>query len=154
MKSIMIYSGATLVIPLLLFGCSDPTSTTVAQLSTQIKLVPWDSVEEWSTGPYDVDSFRISVDLLHLWIHSSPSINSSFTLVTHTGFAETSPVQSDALLSFTPGGDPSVTRSFLLLFDLTPLRRSWQRAYRRQSGEIWINLRFGAPNRVTIPYTF
>jgi hypothetical protein len=73
-------------------------------------------------------------------------------------FRESNPVQAGALVSHNAHGD--MCRALVretLTFDLTPLKQTWQQAYRRTSGSILLGVghrSYEGPESTRLLYTF
>ena len=94
--------------------------------------------DQWGTDPYQLSAARIAGDTLTITVsYGGGCAEHQFTLLTSNVFLESDPVQLGVSLAHEANGD--LCRAWLtevLDFDLTPIKRLYQDAYREDSGPI------------------
>ena len=148
---------ATFFLFLALVGCTDLGQTPEWQQTQDIVLANPTSfrIDDWPRGDYIIESSTLHGDLLKLKISVSGSEPKSIQLVAWNYFLESSPVQAEAILSFTPRPSMNTRTTCDVTFDLSPLKREWQRMYRRSSGVMMFGIRYRElPPRLAVRYTF
>jgi hypothetical protein len=97
---------------------------------------------EWPRDPFAPEDASIKKDVLSLKLsHGGGCAHHTFQLVASGAFLESGPAQADILLAHSGNNDLCeglVTRE--LLFDLTPLKIAYQRAYQVTSGVLLLRL--------------
>ena len=151
-------------------GCTAPEGTTGAGVlplvdSTALtpprpREVPVPKVllhEAWEpdarlTGAHEILDARIDGHRMWLRVRAHTADSASFSLIVSPSFAESSPVQTGAVLAH-PTDQTTRPTVHLLQFDLMPLREAYRRAYRTTAGRaILIHIDRGSRRRRTLRY--
>lgn len=101
--------------------------------------------------PFDLEDVQIQGDVLKVKLsHGGGAAPHDFAMSRSGGFFETMPVQVDLKLSHDGHGDRAEAYVIEnLSFDLAPLKKEYQAAYRQEHGTIALNL-----GGKSVQYTF
>ena len=138
---------------------SDPVAYVTPDEIGMVSVVPSADLSRYARDLLTVDSARAREDHLHVFVsYGGGCADHDFAAVAHTGWMESEPVQLGLFIAHDAHGDPC--RALLhseLTFDLDPVRRAYQAAYRTPTGRIILRISAGQnPTQVgtTVRYEF
>lgn len=107
---------------------------------TDLIIVDENYYQEAPRDPNTINSVELEEDILKLSVsYGGGCKEHEFALIITNNFMESNPVQINVLLSHNANDD--LCEAYLteeLLFDLTPLKETWQQTYQQESGTIII----------------
>lgn len=113
------------------------------------------STDKWGKDAFELNEAAITGDTLAVVVsYGGGCRDHQFTLVASGTFMESDPVQLNVALAHNANEDPCerwVTEGYL--FDLTPIKALFQKAYQQDSGVIVLQLK-GAPDADALVYEF
>ena len=124
---------------------TDDAADDVAKVGTVVFGLTADA---WGTDAYTINAATLEGDTLTLNVSYSGGCEKHvFTLVAEAHFLESYPVQLRVSLAHNANGDPcedAITEDYH--FDLTPLKETYQKGYRTDTGAIALRLKDAPPS--------
>lgn len=121
---------------------SDPVAYVTADEIGMVSVAPSAHASQYARDQLTVDSARVRADHLHVFVtYGGGCADHDFAAVAHTGWMESEPVQLGLFIAHDAHGDRcrALLRSELT-FDLDPVRRAYQAAYRTSTGRIILRI--------------
>ena len=114
-----------------------------------------DAGDRFGTDEYALNSATITEDTLNISVsYSGGCEDHQFTLFTSGTFLESFPVQLHATIAHDANGDPCEaypTENYR--FDLTPIKKMYQNAYRQEAGTIILHLKDAPDGELIYEFT-
>jgi hypothetical protein len=130
---------------------SDPVAYVTADEIGMVSVAPSADPSQYARDQLTVDSARVREDRMHVFVtYGGGCADHDFAAVAHTGWMESEPVQLGLFIAHDAHGDRcrALLRSELT-FDLDPVRRAYEAAYRTATGRIILRISPGhEPTRV------
>jgi hypothetical protein len=121
---------------------SDPVAYVPADEIGTVGVVPSADLSHYARDLLTVDSARVADDRLHVFVtYGGGCADHQFAAVAHTGWMESEPVQLGLFIAHDAHGDRC--RALLhseLTFDLEPVRRAYEAAYRTSTGRVILRI--------------
>ena len=114
-----------------------------------------DAGDRFGTDKYALNFATITDDILNISVsYSGGCENHRFTLVVSDTFLESFPVQLSASIAHNANGDTcEAYPTDNYRFDLTPIKKMYQTAYRQEAGAIILRLKSAPDGELTYAFT-
>ncbi len=114
-----------------------------------------DAGDGFGTDEYALNSATITDDMLNISVsYSGGCEDHRFTLVVSDAFLESLPVQLHASIAHNANGDTcEAYPTDNYRFDLTPIKKMYQKAYRQKAGTIILRLKDAPDGELTYEFT-